>query len=302
MQTPARISQATLDWDLLRTVLDCPACRSEALEYKDGDTVACQACSSSYQVIEGVVDFLGDDKMQTPAFYRNSLYRDFESKLLEIHQAHYKSGSASNLIEDRMKQHSFKLIENPSGLFVDLGCGTGSDIDRLQTNNGFIGVDSQIDLLRQAKRKHPKLTFIRADLSNLPFKRNSLENVICNSVLEHVFFLEKALENIQTSLAENGRFYVGIPTEGGLAVELARLVTSSRNAKILGISRSDCARAQRMDHCNTVFSIENALRKYFEIEHVSMWPFRIGPAQFNLFKSFRLKHLQTNMPDLTARE
>jgi hypothetical protein len=83
-----------------------------------------------------------------------------------------------------------------------------------------------------------------------------------------------------------------VPTEGGLAVACARLVTSRRNAKLLGITPAQARRAQRIDHCNTIFAIENAIRKYFRIDASLAWPFRLGGSHFNLVKSYRLEPLR----------
>ena len=132
---------------------------------------------------------------------------------------------------------------------------------------------------RILKRRSSRRTFIVSRLSI-----GVCSVVIANAVLEHVFRLEVSVEEIARCLKVDGSFYVLVPTEGGLAVEVARSVTSRRNARILGISPQECRNAQTKDHCNSVFAISNALKKHFQLNRTRYWPFLVGGAHLNLAK------------------
>ena len=95
----------------------------------------------------------------------------------------------------------------------------------------YVGVDQSVELLQRAKSAHPAATFIAAELHCLPFVDRCLPVVIANAVLEHVFRLEISVEEIARCLSVDGYFYALVPTEGGLVAELARSVTSRRNAQ-----------------------------------------------------------------------
>jgi SAM-dependent methyltransferase len=279
-----------INWDLLRGVLRCPACEHDPLELR-GINVCCPSCGKKYAIEDGVIDFLGDVVRNPPRFYKNVFYRRFIQQLDAVHAAHYQSDSLSARIELAIKNDLFSLVESAVAPSVDLGCGLGEGFRMIGHDEDLVGVDASLPLLKVTKRLHPKASVVRADLAQLPFQSNTLRRVFANAVLEHVFFLERAVEQVQRCLADSGRFYVGVPTEGSLAVALARLVTSRRNAGVLAITPAQSRIAQRIDHCNTICSLDNTLRKYFSVEARSFWPFKVHNTQVNLSVAYRLRHL-----------
>jgi ubiquinone/menaquinone biosynthesis C-methylase UbiE len=287
-----RLPQVKLD--LLSTLLRCPTCESHALDLRP-EAVVCTACGKSYAVDNGIIDFVGDVSEAMPAFYQNRFYRRFMGSIAQLHDAHYKDDGFSGDLEDRIKRDLFNIVSPSNEVSVDLGCGHGNAFPRIGAEENIIGVDFELALLRETQKRFPKASLFRADLGSLPFRTGSLKRVFANAVLEHVFHLEKALAHIQRSMAADGVFYVIIPTEGSLAVWAARLYTSSRNAKVTGMTAAQCRIAQTRDHCNTIYLLENAFRKYFTVERSRLWPFKVGGTQVNLTKSYCLK---TIVPDV----
>jgi len=247
--------------------------------------LSCANCKHSFTVDGGVIDLRTTDAPQHAyPFYASSSYRLFADKQTELHQEHYRRGSLSNAIEDSMKQALRALRTDVSGPLVELGCGGTPMIDWATHPASYVGVDQSLELLQRAKSANPEATFIAANLHRLPFVDRCLSVVVANAVLEHVFRLEVSVEEIARCLNVDGSLYVLVPTEGGLAVEVARAVTSRRNARILGISTQDCRDAQTRDHCNSVFAIGNALKKHFQLNRTRYWPFPVGGAHLNLAK------------------
>jgi SAM-dependent methyltransferase len=280
-----------VNWDLLLPLLRCPSCESHALELVT-DGVLCTGCGKAYAVENGIIDFVGDAVAESPVFYADPYYRRFIESISAVHQAHYEDGSFSRRIEDWVKRDLFKLAEPSDAVSVDLGCGFGDGFPLIGSEEKIIGVDFELALLKETRVRFSKASLFRANLGALPFRSGSLERVFANAVLEHVFYIERALAHVQRSLSPNGVFYVGIPTEGGLAVDVARLYTSGRNAKLIGLTPGQSRMAQRKDHCNTIFLLENMFRKFFAIERTSTWPVPVGNIHANLSKSYRLRALK----------
>jgi len=291
-QTPSSAGTVAeqINWELLREILACPACGAAPLA-RSAAHVSCAACSRTYPIEDGVINFLGRTEEVVPRFYRNPSYRQFMRHLDAMHAAHYDAGSFSARLELAIKEDLFKLVEPGSGPCIDLGCGRGEGFRLIGRDEDIVGVDASLTLLKQAKQLHPKASVLCADLARLPFRNSSLHRVFANAVLEHVFHLESALEQVQRCLGESGRFYVAVPTEGSLAVAVARIVTSIRNGRIVQLTAAESRVAQRIDHCNTVYNLENALRKYFCVEARSYWPFRLPITAFNLSLAMRLRQL-----------
>lgn len=193
-----------------------------------------------------------------------------------------------------MKRALRSLNSGTAPLIVELGCGGTPMVDWGGDSAGYVGVDQSVELLQRAKSAYPDATFIAADLHSLPFVDRCLSVMIANAVLEHVFRLEISVEEIARCLTADGLFYALVPTEGGLAAELARSVTSRRNARILGLSTEECIKAQSTDHCNSVFAIGNALKKHFQFDQTRYWPFLIGGADINLAKMWKARPLCAN--------
>lgn len=285
-----RPAAAGFNWALAGPLLECPHCRRPALR-AEGAAIVCEGCARIYPITDGVLDFVGDAPAPARPFYADPAYHRFIEGIEKIHAAHYRDGSASDALEQALKRDLFSLVEPFEGPAVELGCGIGQSFAYLGNPDAVIGVDLEMDLLRETRRRHPRATLIRADFANLPFRTGALKTVFAIAVLEHVFLLERALEHMQRALSGDGRCYVAVPTEGGLAVGLARRVTSARNAKLLGLTPAQCRRAQEKDHCNTVFAIDGALRKFFAVDAATHWPFRLGGAHLNLSANFRLRQI-----------
>ncbi len=73
-----------------------------------------------------------------------------------------------------------KFIKSKKGLVLDIGCGTGRNLVKI--NGSYVCIDFSINMLKLAKKKI-KASFVLADASSLPFKENVFDAVIFHSVL-----------------------------------------------------------------------------------------------------------------------
>ncbi len=73
-------------------------------------------------------------------------------------------------------------------LTADIGCGSGREVDWLDTN-GFSaeGFDASEGLLAEARSRYPDLKFTHAELPELAgIASNSYDNVLCEAVIMHL--------------------------------------------------------------------------------------------------------------------
>jgi len=70
---------------------------------------------------------------------------------------------------------------------LDLGCNDGAVCNVLhERGNDVVGVDLE-KLVRIARKKHPHLKFVAADLSHrFPFKNNTFDVIYASEILEHI--------------------------------------------------------------------------------------------------------------------
>ena len=117
-----------------------------------------------------------------------------------------------------------RLGITPGNRILDIGCGEGRHTIRTCQEPGAIciGADFGFDNLRTTKSKlefHEKLNDLSCrnwalsamDITDLPFKNNSFDVVICSEVLEHIPDDEKAVSELIRILKPGKILAVSIP-------------------------------------------------------------------------------------------
>lgn len=115
------------------------------------------------------------------------------------------------------KDELIKLIGNIKNKHVlDLGCGTGRIIQILKRRAGttgaagahFTGVDISEEMLRIAKKHHPDVDIVHADMTDLPLKDDTFDIVIAAFVIVHIKDkdLTKVFDEVARVLKPGGTF------------------------------------------------------------------------------------------------
>lgn len=100
-----------------------------------------------------------------------------------------------------------ELLEFQNGQkILDLGCGTG-DLAKQLADAGaeVVGIDSSPDMIEQAKRKYPEVSFMTGDATALDF-HDEFDAVFSNAVFHWIKEPSKALDSVYESLKKGGRF------------------------------------------------------------------------------------------------
>jgi len=280
--------------------IQCPDCQGSLADVSP-ESLTCHSCGRAFKVENGIYNLLPVSKLREPEIHGSPLFKKLRSVLDGIHEEHYRKESASRKFEDTVKKYLMRFVDTESKreLPVDFGCGTGTGIDTIGQSGRILGIDNEMSLLRTCAKQHPNATLVCCDMRKPPFKTGALRTVFTVATLEHVFYLEEVVENLSRILAKDGTLYVLVPTEGGLAWGLARSLITSRKYGHLGLDRQTFLEAMKIEHCNTVFSIDCVLRKFFQVDRQSYWPFRIGGAHFNLYKIYRLSSLANKIGSAT---
>lgn len=97
------------------------------------------------------------------------------------------------------------LIEHssPSDVVLDVGSKSGEDMEKLSCET--VAVDITF------RRTDRDTDYIVADGTNLPFRSNSFDYVLCNQVLEHVADTEGMIEEISRVLDPDGEAIFNFP-------------------------------------------------------------------------------------------
>lgn len=101
-------------------------------------------------------------------------------------------GEKRDLRKARAIQRAFEILQNHHAgselvSVLDIPCGTGRFSDLFDTYNcQTLGADLSVEMLQQAKIKHPAHQFICADIGQLPFLDNAIDVGACIRMLHLV--------------------------------------------------------------------------------------------------------------------
>ncbi|GAG01367.1 unnamed protein product, partial [marine sediment metagenome] len=110
-----------------------------------------------------------------------------------------------------LKQYYHKPIE----VILDIGGGSGGLIkcfSDLYTPILSIMLDYDLDWAEVAKLRNPNVDIVRGDATNLPFKRNSIDLVISQAMLEHIKDYDNAIKEM-CEVAKNVSFIAWNPNK-----------------------------------------------------------------------------------------
>ncbi|MBI2151117.1 class I SAM-dependent methyltransferase [Candidatus Woesearchaeota archaeon] len=97
---------------------------------------------------------------------------------------------------------------NFDGMIVDVGCGTGRDVN-VFSKLGFnvLGIDYSKQEIESCKKRFPELNFEVQDAEKLKFKDNSVDALFMINVIHYVH-KEKAIPEILRVLKHRGYFFI----------------------------------------------------------------------------------------------
>lgn len=105
----------------------------------------------------------------------------------------------------------------PCQTMLDIGCGIGRITQFMRTMaNLVIGTDISGEMIKQAKKRFPDITFIETDGYTLPLEDNSVDVAFSYLVFQHMKdreMVESNLKEVQRILKPTGIFKVRIRTD-----------------------------------------------------------------------------------------
>ncbi|MBW6451233.1 MAG: class I SAM-dependent methyltransferase [DPANN group archaeon] len=130
---------------------------------------------------------------------------------------------------------------------LDLGSGEGYITKILMSKSKDVyAVDIDFDKVKLLSKLNPKSSY--ANGSELPFKNESFDVIVCSEVMEHIKDLDYFLKNVRSVLKKNGVFIVTLPRE-----------------KIITLGKLLLLRFNDHPHFHELPQIEIKIKEYFDI-------------------------------------
>ncbi len=142
-----------------------------------------------------------------------------QKEILDIVKKNY-SEIAEHYSETRKKWLWPELIDLTKDIFanarvLDVGCGSGKLLKVLQEKKiYYLGIDSCVELLKQAKEQFPDYKFSKGDILNLgAINELNFDYIFCIAVLQHIPGKDlqiKALKQLKNKLSKNGKIILSV--------------------------------------------------------------------------------------------
>src|SRR3989344_5139070 len=113
-------------------------------------------------------------------------------------------------------QNTKKYITYKNFKLLDLGCGGGSVTGYLKQKCpgwSIYGLYISYEALKVARKKYPKIKFVQATASKIPFVDSYFDAIIALDSIEHFERLDVVLSEVRRVLKKSGIFFVAVPLE-----------------------------------------------------------------------------------------
>ncbi len=125
----------------------------------------------------------------------------------------YDNGFEGHLCEPFYRKLIGSVLVNDNDSVLDVGCGTGTILNRLSSKakiNGF-GIDVSSQMLDEARKKCPEMTFQLGDSASLPFADHSFDIITVCMAYHHFPNQEIFRQEAFRVLKPAGKLYICDP-------------------------------------------------------------------------------------------
>jgi len=108
------------------------------------------------------------------------------------------------------------LAVNASDIIVDIGCGSGVQLQEIGRKEYAlaVGIDVSLNAVLHGRKKSIKNTdFIIADAQHLPVKSSCVDKIVCAEIIEHVKEPDNLIKEISRILKDGGEVVITTPND-----------------------------------------------------------------------------------------
>jgi SAM-dependent methyltransferase len=90
----------------------------------------------------------------------------------------------------------YRYLVNPNQRILEIGCGTGGLIARLQPSHG-VGIDFSSEMIVRAKQHHPEIQYHEIDAHDLSSIEGQFDVIIFSDTVNDLWDVQRALEQVR---------------------------------------------------------------------------------------------------------
>ena len=157
-------------------------------------TLTCLSCKAQYTIKNRIIDFIGTGHYTGSFGYQ---WNKFAKTQLD-------SYSGIPISKERFFQVTqWQQQEDPNSIALEVGCGAGRFTEvAASTGIELFSLDASeaIYANQRNNQQFSNITFIRADLFNMPFRNLTFDKAYCLGVVQHTPSPHQAIEQIQNKV------------------------------------------------------------------------------------------------------
>lgn len=173
-----------------------------------------------------------------------------------------------------------RLLKTRVNRLLDVGCGSGIFLPELAKHcDRLFAFDLHPHLRRTARMLQAESVaaiLVRSDARFLPFPTESVNAIVCMSMLEHLRDLESPIEEFYRVLSPGGIALIGVPVKN--------LMTDAMHR----VGYLSCDACFEEEHVSTHREVISALSKKFLLEEALNIP-RLLPESFRMYRTMRFR-------------
>ncbi len=169
-----------------------------------------------WELNEKYVD-VGETKKEDSSIKNISEWNDYMYLKHPTRNAYENKGVLARWVElSRLSKVSKFANMNANSRIIEIGSEEGWLLQRISSSKFVVGADISFKALKDSKGKINDCRnkyLVCCDASQLPFKDNSFDAVVCSEALEHMFNPEIAVAEMSRIGAESAHFIISVPHE-----------------------------------------------------------------------------------------
>lgn len=210
-------------------------------------------------------------------------------------------GAASPFVRymhSKLEKHSLTSIGSK---VLEVAAGNGEHLShRKAIWNHYVLSDYNPRLLSNAKSRFQEskfkssLSFVVANIYQLPFEDETFDQLIVTCLLHHLTDLTQAFAEMNRVIKQDGKITIYVSCDPGLVNRIIRKTIILPRAR--KYSEIDYGEFIATEHFRHFSSIRTILRKYFHHDQIRevFYPFRIRSWNLNAFCIFEIKKVLIN--------
>lgn len=175
---------------------------------------------------------------------------------------------------------AIRLLGQRVGRLLEVGCGSGIFLPELAKHaHSLFACDLHPNLnrtLEMLRRESVQAALVRSNAGMLPYATESMDAIVCMSVLEHLHDLQSPAEEFFRVLRPGGVAIIGVPVTNLMTEVILRLSYLSFDARL------------EDEHVSTHWDVLRVFSQKFLAERVLTIP-RLLPETFRMYCTVRFR-------------